>query len=560
MASAVIGSLRVDLGVNSAAFGKGLKGADKGLKRFSANVAKTMAAAGAAVAAAVAGMAVAIRGSINEADKLGKMAQSIGIPVEELSRLKHVADLSGVSLEGLSTAVGRLSRNMSDVAQGAGAEARRAFEALGISVTDADGKLKSSSAVMTEIAGRFAGMEDGAGKTALAMQLMGRSGADMIPMLNAGADGLKRMMQQADDLGIVITEKTAVAAQAFNDNLTLLGKIFDGIIIQISAHLLPHMESFSAQLVAAANNSDFMKDMAGNLTTALKWVADVVIRATAGIRGMKAELAGLAEGLSLLGDLEFKAARDAWNAGQKEFQRIQQDMAKTLNDLWSNKGDRLDVDAEAVGAKIAAPMLVAEEKVKAAGKSISDEMGKVNTSFASGIQSMNETAGQLGSIMQSVGSTIQSAFSSAIDGLIEGTFKAKEAIASLLKDLGKLLINHAFKSLFSGGSGGGGLGSLFAGFFAGGGTIPRGQFGIVGENGPEFAFGPTQIEPMGEMVGGDDGGSGRGGEPNVDVHLRNVITFDPADMLDRALGTRAGERVLLTFLNQNGGAVRGAIG
>lgn len=508
MPQATIGSLRINLGIDSAQFSKGLKGADSGLKRFGANVAKSMAAVGAAVSAAVAGIAIGVRGAINEADKLGKMAQQIGIPVAELSRLKHAAELSGSSLEGLSTSMGRLSRNMSDVAQGAGAEARRAFEQLGITVTNTDGTLKSSTAVMAEMADRFAGMEDGAGKTALAMQLMGRSGAQMIPMLNAGADGLNRMMQEADALGIVITEKTARAAAAFNDNLDNLRKIMTGIWTQMAEHLLPHLQRLSEQLVAAANNSDLMKNMSSNLATALKWVADVAIRATAGIRGMRAELAGLAEGLSLLGDLEFKAARDAWNAGQQEFQRIQQGMQKTLHDLWSNKGDRLD--ATAIGTQIAEPMAVAAEQVKESGRQISQSVGQVQTNF----QSIDTGAMQLGS-------TLQGAFSGVFDSVVNGTFKAKDAIASLLKDLGRLLANRVFMTLLDnlGGNlfgGAGGPKNIIPGFATGGTILPGGAGGIDSQL-------VTFYKSPNEQVDIYKPGQDRGGGPlNVRVEVENT--------------------------------------
>lgn len=61
---------------------------------------------------------------------------------------------------------------------------------MGIKVQDANGNLKSSDQLLKEVAGKFAGYQDGAAKAALAQELFGRSGAELMPLLNAGAEGI----------------------------------------------------------------------------------------------------------------------------------------------------------------------------------------------------------------------------------------------------------------------------------------------------------------------------------------------------------------------------------
>ncbi|HMR51183.1 MAG TPA: phage tail tape measure protein [Amaricoccus sp.] len=251
MASAVVGALRVNLGLDTAAFQEGLKGAKSRLAKFG-SIAKTGALAVAAAAAASAGaLAVSMRGAVNAADDMSKAALKIGIPTEELSRLKYAADLSGVSFAQLQTGVGRLSQNMSDAAKGVG-EGAEAFEALGISVTDADGNLRSSSDVMRDIADRFAAMPEGAEKTALAMDLMGRAGKDMIPLLNGGSDALGKLMAEADTFGQVFTDEMGKNAEAFNDNLSRLGGAFGAISADLAERLLPYLVQFTDWLVQNA--------------------------------------------------------------------------------------------------------------------------------------------------------------------------------------------------------------------------------------------------------------------------------------------------------------------
>ena len=185
---AIIGALRVVIGADSAALDKGLKDAQSSIGRFSSSLKGVGLIAAGALAGVAGGAAVAIRSALKDADQLGKLAQSIGIPVEELSKLKFAAELSDISLESLGKSVVKLSRGMSEIAGGntTGAAAQ-AFKALGISVKDASGQVKSSDTILGEVADRFATYRDGANKTALAVALFGRAGAEMIPLLNQGS-------------------------------------------------------------------------------------------------------------------------------------------------------------------------------------------------------------------------------------------------------------------------------------------------------------------------------------------------------------------------------------
>lgn len=263
----VVGALRVILGMDTAQYEDKLKKADKSTSDFAKSAKVLGAAIGASIAAAGTGIAIAVKSAINEADKLGKMAQAFGIPVEQLSALKHAADLSDVSLEQLGTGVGRLSRNMAEAAKGTG-QAVSAFKALGISVTDANtGALRPTTEVMADIADRFVKMEDGAGKTALAIQIFGRAGAQLIPLLNQGGAALRDMAKEAVELGIVIDTRTAKAAEEFNDTLTRIGKVWDGITIRIAAEMLPTLQAIASTFFDVAKNTQ-IAEVAGQTLSA----------------------------------------------------------------------------------------------------------------------------------------------------------------------------------------------------------------------------------------------------------------------------------------------------
>ena len=202
----------------------------------------------AAFSAAVATAGFQIRSVLNQADEIGKMSERIGVSVEALSGLRFAAELSGTSINSLQTAVQRLSANMADTAKGTG-EAQDAFRALGIEVADTAGSLRSNEEVLRDVADRFARMEDGAAKTALAMRLFGRSGAELIPFLNQGRDGLEAMQQEAERLGIVMSRDLTDAAQRVNDNFTRLGKIWQGAWVQAVSASIGALEDLQAILL-----------------------------------------------------------------------------------------------------------------------------------------------------------------------------------------------------------------------------------------------------------------------------------------------------------------------
>lgn len=259
--SATIGSLRVVLGADTAAFSKGLKQSEKQLSGFAGAMKKAGPIIATALGTAVVGLGVAIRRTIDDFDDMSKASQKVGVGVEELSRLRHAAELSGVEFGSLSTAMARLNRNMLDAAGGTG-EAQKAFGALGISVEDSDGKLKTSSEIMSEVAERFQGMTDGAAKTGLAMQIFGRAGAELIPLLNSGASGIQKLKDEADALGITINTEAARSAEQFNDNLSRMGKLGDSLTIGIVNEWAPALADLSE---VTLNASKGMKELTGEL-------------------------------------------------------------------------------------------------------------------------------------------------------------------------------------------------------------------------------------------------------------------------------------------------------
>lgn len=277
MADAVIGALRVLLGVDTAAFSGGLDDASSKLNKFgkelSSGLGKAAAAAGVALTAVATGVAVAVKHSINSMDEMNKLSQKIGIPVEKLSELKLAAELSDVSIETLARSMSKLSTAMVAAAAGGAGPAASAFQALGISLNTL--KSNDPSAVMEVVAKRFAEMQDGATKTALANAIFGqRMGRELIPLLNQGAEGFRKATEEARAFGLVVSTQTARQAEEFNDNLKRLGSIPQGIANEIAAKVLPALVEISNRMVQWAKDNNVVKGTADVLLRSIAFLVD----------------------------------------------------------------------------------------------------------------------------------------------------------------------------------------------------------------------------------------------------------------------------------------------
>ena len=224
-----------------------------------------------------------VRSFVDAADALDELSQKTGVAVESLSELQYTANIEGVNVESLGDAFTKLSVNLQAGARGS-KELQQAFAQVGIAAKDL-GTIGADQA-FRRIAAAFEGASDGPEKAALAVKLFGRAGADLIPLLNYGADGLKRSGDEARRFGLVIGADTARAAAEFNDNLTRLQASAQGFGFAIGNQVLPSLSQFVSELLegqrifgsfasALANlgnpfNINPFKDLAGNIAAVRK--------------------------------------------------------------------------------------------------------------------------------------------------------------------------------------------------------------------------------------------------------------------------------------------------
>jgi len=190
------------------AFGEGLRSI--GLKVF---------AAGSAIAAPLVG---AVKTFADSGDALEKMSRRTGVSVEALSELGFAAEQSGADFETLETGLRRMQKSIVDAAGGSDG----AVEALArLRLTVADLVNLSPEQQFKLIAERLSQVADPTLRAALAMEIFGKSGTKLIPLLEGGAAGIEAFQQQARDLGLTMSTDAAKKAALLNDTLNILWRV-----------------------------------------------------------------------------------------------------------------------------------------------------------------------------------------------------------------------------------------------------------------------------------------------------------------------------------------------
>ncbi len=224
------------------------------------------------VAVSVAGLTAMVKSAIDTGDALDEMSQRVGVSVETLSVWKPAAEQSGVSGESFEKGLRKLSTTMLEAATGS-EDAARGFSAVGVEFKNQDGTLRATDQVLLDLAERFKAMPDGAEKTALAVQLFGKSGAELIPFLNQGRDGINELAAEMQALGVQMSSETAAQAGNFNDALDKLKLATTSIGNQIIASLLPALNDMAGGMVESAKQGGTLRAILDGVVLVLKTLA-----------------------------------------------------------------------------------------------------------------------------------------------------------------------------------------------------------------------------------------------------------------------------------------------
>lgn len=219
----------------------------KGLGDRLGSMIGTAAKVGAGIAAgasiALGGMLALANKTAAAADVIDKLSERTGINREELQRWQYAAGQSGADVKKLEVGIKKLSDVMDGAVKGNKANVA-AFEQLGISLTDTSGKVRSTEAVFTDVMAALGDMEQGAARNALGNDLLGKSYVEMLPLLNAGSEGMDALKNRANELGLVMSEDAVKANVKFGDTMDDLKQSFGAVFMHISNAVLPVLQLF----------------------------------------------------------------------------------------------------------------------------------------------------------------------------------------------------------------------------------------------------------------------------------------------------------------------------
>ena len=322
-----------------------------GLEKTAIGLGPIFAGLGAALTAGAFTQTIA--NTIKFAAALDDMAEATGASVENLSALAGVAKIGGHDLGMVESSLQKLAKAL----HGTGEESKgaaSALEALGLSAEDLRGK--DTAEAMLDVAKALDQFKDGSGKTAVAIALLGKNGAALLPFL-------KDLAEQSELVGKVTAEQAA-SAEAYEKNLNRLTASFSSAGKAAAYELLPFLEKITGEMVAARDASgSFASAIGDGVRTALETVAVLGVNVAYVFKQVGNEVGGIAAQISRLAVLDFKGAGFIGDAMKEDAKRARAEVDKLSADLL----DRSKKTGEALAAKPALSFKAPEEKPKKIG-------------------------------------------------------------------------------------------------------------------------------------------------------------------------------------------------
>lgn len=256
------------------------KGAADKLSKSAQSVADKTKGISTAAAGALAGLAGMAINAVKASDDLNTLAKQSGFSTEEIQKFQYAADLIEVPADTIIASMKKIRSNMASES----AATVEAWNAIGVSVKDADGNLRNANDVFYEALAGLASIENETQRDVLAMQLFGKNAAELSGIVDDGGASLKALGEQASELGLILDQETLDSLNAVNDQLDTLKANAQGQIAKAGA------EAMEALL-------PIFEEVIGYLTSALEWVGSLdadTIKLIATILGVVASISPIA--------------------------------------------------------------------------------------------------------------------------------------------------------------------------------------------------------------------------------------------------------------------------
>lgn len=271
----LIGALNINVTAKTDNFAKQMKSARKITQTFAVDlrgVATRLIALGGAYFGVTRTVA-AFNQQMAEGDALAKTSDKLGIATEKLAGLQHAANLGGVSAQALEKGLIKMERSISEAALGSGIAADE-LRALGLS---ADKLLAMSpDEQFRTIAEAMAGLGNQSDRVRVAMNLFGRAGADLIPVLNGGAKAFDEAQREAELFGTAISREAGAKIEHANDQLSRIRTALAGFVRQMAIRAAPFLDVVYTKLLDVVDGLNGMGGVADKVFRHMVDAAGVV--------------------------------------------------------------------------------------------------------------------------------------------------------------------------------------------------------------------------------------------------------------------------------------------
>ena len=239
----VVNGLTSKLGIQLPDGMKSSMNAMGSLDASSLALAGTFAAVAAAIVKVEKAMISMTKESAAFADNIITLSMQTGQSTQQLQEFAYASELIDVSVDTLQGSLTKLTNNMQDTMNGTG-NAKASFEALGVSVTNADGSMRSANDVFYETIDALGQVKNETERDAMAMDIFGRSAQDLNPLIIQGSKTLKAYADEAHNMGYVLDDEALSALGAVDDAYQRLQKTQEGVKNQLAVEFAPYLEEF----------------------------------------------------------------------------------------------------------------------------------------------------------------------------------------------------------------------------------------------------------------------------------------------------------------------------
>lgn len=293
----VVGMLEIQMAADLARLSKDMSSAQATVTRTVSNINNILGTIG--VGLSVDMFASMIKGVVDAGDRLNDLRKISSLTVEELGGLGKAAKLNGSNLEDVAKAIGIMNGN---VAKGSDAFAR-----LSISTKTASGDFRQSRDILLDVADRFSTMRDGVQKASIAQEIFGKSGRELIPLLNEGRQAIEGQMEAYAQSGSMTT-KLAEQSDQFNDILTVLNGNVTATKNNFVSGLLPALIDIGNAFTQATGSATLFSSIGQGIGVVLKGIVIAVATAAGTIKSLGIAIDGIARQFIAITNLDFSKA------------------------------------------------------------------------------------------------------------------------------------------------------------------------------------------------------------------------------------------------------------